>query len=122
MSQKIVEKLRKRVIKNFMDILVLTKLRNSQMSGYDVISYIHKRFGILVSSGTVYSLLYSLERQGLIKGAINGRKRVYLLTEKSEQDLESIKKTGGEIQNLLRNILSLNEIQQSPTPTRKSHG
>lgn len=122
MSEKITEKLRKRVIKNFIDILVLTKLRNSPMSGYDVISYIHKRFGILVSSGTVYSLLYSLERQGLIKGAINGRKRVYRLTEKSEQDLESIKKTGGEIQNLLRNILSPNEIQQSPTPTRKSHG
>jgi DNA-binding PadR family transcriptional regulator len=116
-SLNILEKLRKRAIKNFMDILILTEIENSPLSGYDVIAHIHKRFGILVSSGTVYSLLYSLEREGLIKGVWNQRKRVYELTEKGEQNIKVIRKANEEIQNFLRNISLLNATQQSPMPT-----
>jgi len=107
-SSKLVEKLHKRVIQNFMDILILTEMRKGSLSGYDVIGFIHQRFGILLSSGTVYSLLYSLERDGWIKGAWNQRKRVYELTEKGEQNIKLITKANGEIQNFLKNISLLN--------------
>jgi len=60
------------------------------MSGYDVISFIHNKFNLLVSSGTVYSLLYSLERNGLIEGSWDERKRVYRLTEKGAKTIETI--------------------------------
>jgi len=79
------------------------------MSGYDIIGLIHKRFGILVSSGTVYSLLYSLERNGLIKGVQNRRKRVYTLTEKGKQNIEILTKANEEIQSFLRNMLVLKD-------------
>jgi len=102
------EKLRKRVIKNFMDILILTELKKQSLSGYDVMGLIHKKFDVLVSSGTVYSLLYSLEREGLIKGVLNQRTRVYELTEKGERDIKVITKANEEIQNFLRNISLLN--------------
>lgn len=107
-SSKLVEKLRKRVIQNFMDILVLTEMKKGSLSGYDVIALLHRRFGILLSSGTIYSLLYSLERDGLIKGVWNQRKRVYELTEKGEQNIKVITKANEEIQNFLRNISLLN--------------
>jgi DNA-binding PadR family transcriptional regulator len=107
-DSKLVEKLRKRVIQNFMDILILTEMKKSSLSGYDVIALLHRRFGILLSSGTVYSLLYSLERDGLVKGAWNQRKRVYALTEKGEQNMQVITKANEEIQNFLRNISLLN--------------
>src|SRR3990170_4514872 len=84
--QKIVEKLRRRTIQNFLDILILTEMKNSSLSGYDVIGLVHQRFGILMSSGTVYSLLYSLERDGWIRGFRKHRKRAYDLTEKGEQN------------------------------------
>jgi len=116
-SSKILEKLRRRAIKNFMDILVLTEINKDSLSGYDAIAHIHKKFGILVSSGTVYSLLYSLERDGLIKGEWNQRKRVYKLTEKGEQNIKVVTKANDEIQNFLRNISLLNATQQSQTPT-----
>jgi DNA-binding PadR family transcriptional regulator len=80
-----------------MDIFILTELKNNPMSGYDVISHIHKRFGILMSSGTVYNLMYSLERNGLIKGVQNQRKRLYALTEKGEQNIKIITKANEEI-------------------------
>jgi DNA-binding PadR family transcriptional regulator len=70
-----------RIVKNFMCITILTELRNGPISGYDVISFIHNKFHLLVSSGTVYSLLYSIERNGLIKGTWKERKRVYKLEE-----------------------------------------
>lgn len=109
MPKKMVEMLRKRTIKSFMDILFLAELKDNHMSGYDVISRINKRYGILVSSGTVYSLLYSLERKGLIKGSWNQRKRVYALTEKGEQNITTIKKANKEIQSFLRNMSSLKQ-------------
>jgi len=36
-----------------MDIIILAELGNRPMSGYDVISFIHNKFRLLVSSGTV---------------------------------------------------------------------
>jgi DNA-binding PadR family transcriptional regulator len=82
MEGKILRKIHERIIKNFMDVIIMTELRNGSLSGYDFISYIHNKFNLLVSSGTVYSLLYSLERNGLIEGVWEERKRVYKLTQK----------------------------------------
>lgn len=108
MGPQIVGDLRERVIKSFLDILILSQLKETSMSGYDLIAFIHKKFDFLVSSGTVYSTLYSMERAGLIKGTFDERRRVYKLTKKGLDDLKSIKKANGEIQNLLRKVLPLN--------------
>ncbi|TFH22837.1 PadR family transcriptional regulator [Candidatus Bathyarchaeota archaeon] len=62
---RIIKKMHERVIKTFMDTIILAELQNGSISGYDVISFIHNKFGFLASSGTVYSLLYSLERNDL---------------------------------------------------------
>ncbi len=105
------------IVKNFMGILILTEIKKGSLSGYDVIRLIHRRFGILVSSGTVYSLLYSLERDGLIRGVWNKRKRVYPLTEKGERNIKVITKANDEIQNFLKNISSQNPTKQPTTPT-----
>ena len=113
MPTKIAEKLRRRTIKSFMDILILAELNNGSLSGYDIIGLIHKRFGILVSSGTVYSLLYSMERNGLIKGVQNQRKRVYTLTEKGEQNTKIITKANKEIQSFLKNMLLLSQATRA---------
>ena len=87
LESKILKKMHERIIKNFMDIIIMTELRNASLSGYDVISYIHNKFNLLVSSGTVYSLLYSLERNGLVEGVWEERKRVYKLTPKGEKTI-----------------------------------
>ena len=105
---KLIEKLRKRVIQNFMDIMILTEIKKRSLSGYDVIGLVHNKFGVLMDSGTVYSLLYSLERDGLIKGVWNQRKRVYQLTENGEQNIKVITKANQEVQNFLRSVSLLN--------------
>jgi len=103
-----VENLRRRTIKTFMDMLILAELQEKPLSGYDIISLIHKRFNVLVSSGTVYSLLYSLERKGLVTADMDQRKRVYTLTEKGKQTLETVGRANEEINSLVHNLISRN--------------
>jgi len=92
-----------------LDVLVLAELRNGPMSGYDVIAFIHNKFRLLVSSGTVYSLLYSLERDGLIMGSWNQGKRVYKLTEKGEETIKAIMQANDKIQFLVTNLLKMQQ-------------
>jgi len=95
----------RRIIKNFLDVLVLAELRNGPLSGYDVIAFIHNKFRLLVSSGTVYSLLYSLERDGLIVGSWSQRKRIYKLTEKGEETIKAVMNANDKIQYLMTSLL-----------------
>jgi len=108
---KVLKKMHERIIKNFMDIIILAELRIGPLSGYDVISFIHNKFHLLVSSGTVYSLLYSLERNGLIEGTWNERKRVYKLTDKGKKTIETVLNANDKIKNFITNLL---KVQSTP--------
>jgi len=101
------EKLEARTLKNMHRILVLAELRNHTMSGYDVIAFIHSKFGLLVSSGTVYSLLYSLERAGLIEGSWRQTRRVYGITRKGKERIEEILKANDKIKNFASQLVEL---------------
>jgi DNA-binding PadR family transcriptional regulator len=91
MLGKISEELRERIIKSFMDLIILKELRNSaNMSGYDVITLLHRRFHMLLSAGSLYSTLYAMEREELVEGFVAGGKRVYKITKKGEEKIQSI--------------------------------
>jgi DNA-binding PadR family transcriptional regulator len=102
---RIVKRLNEKIIKNFMDTIILAELRSGPISGYDAITFIHTKYGFLVSSGTIYSMLYSLERNGLISGINEERKRVYKLTEKGAKTLEIILHSQDKIKFLISTIL-----------------
>ncbi len=102
---RIFREMQERIIKDFMDVIIMTELRDGPLSGYDVISYINAKFNILVSSGTVYSLLYSLERNGLVEGLWRERKRTYKLTVKGDETITTILATQEKIKAFLSSIL-----------------
>lgn len=106
LEYNIQRKMLEKTIKNFIDILILAELRKeSIMSGYDFIAFCHKKFHILMSSGTVYSVLYSLERDGLIKGMKNSKKTVYKLTGKGEETIKVLLKAYERIQGFITTLL-----------------
>ncbi len=70
-------------------------------------AFIHNRFHLLISSGTVYSVLYSLERNGLIEGTWNERKRVYKLNGTGIRTIETVLKANDKIRNFITNILKV---------------
>jgi len=96
--------LRRRTVRNFMDFLILSILRKGAVSGYDIITVIFENFGFLPSSGSVYSTLYALEREGLVRGLWCGKKRLYALTEEGEKTIEAASASLGIIENLILNI------------------
>jgi len=107
LESKTAPPLNRRIIQNFMDIIILKHLKNNHpISGYDVIKYLHKKFHRLPSPGTVYSILYALERQNLIAGKVNNGKRVFKLTNEGEKHLKDISTTRNHIQALLSYIFS----------------
>jgi DNA-binding PadR family transcriptional regulator len=104
LESDILKKMHRRILKNFLDLLILIELEETSLSGYDVISFIHRRFDVLLSSGTVYSCLYFLEREGLIKSEWIRRKRVYELTEKGKQTVKTLLKMKDKILGLVVNL------------------
>ena len=80
------------------------ELRKRSVSGYDVIAFVHNKFGMLLSSGTVYSYLYFLERNGLIKGELVQRRRVYTLTEQGKENVKTLLNAKDKILGLLLNL------------------
>jgi len=107
LENETLEEMQTKMVKNFLDTIILAELRNkSALSGYDVINFIHKKFDIMISSGTVYALLYYMERKGLIEGSWNQRRRVYTLTNKGRETINAILKSKEEIQGFMRILIS----------------
>jgi DNA-binding PadR family transcriptional regulator len=106
-TSEFIKNLQRRLVKNFLDLLVLAELRKRPLSGYDVLLFIHSRHHFLVSSGTIYSVLYSLERNGLISGTYTNRKRVYRLTDKGEKTMKTVLSANDKIRNLTLSLLKV---------------
>lgn len=64
--ETIIEPQLKKMVKDNLRLIVLSILSNDGVSGYDIIKSIDKKFHIRLSPGTIYPLLYSLKKEGLI--------------------------------------------------------
>jgi len=92
MNREILPFMEKRILTNFMDLIILSILHNNglPLGGYDIIKILHREFSFLPNPGTVYSHLYSMERKGLLKSTENDRKRVYSLTREGKRYIEML--------------------------------
>ena len=91
MEDTISREIRTSLVKNFMKILILSQLDKTSMGGYDFIKFFYKKYNLLFSSGTIYSCLYAMERNGMVKGMWNRNKRIYKLTNKGRKMLNAIR-------------------------------
>ena len=110
MSQKlndVVKKIIERTVRNFLDIYILFNLKEANyLSGYDILTGINEQYRILVSPGTVYNVLYKLERDGLIESQESFGKRTYKITENGRRKIESITRSRLTILNLFTQIIN----------------
>jgi len=89
-ESEMLEKMHRRLAEDFLDMLILLKLSKGSLSGNDIISYIHKRFDMFVSAGTIYSCLFHLEKNELIRGELVNGKKVYTITEKGNENVKTL--------------------------------
>lgn len=110
-NSQIAQKLYRRTIYSFADFLVLAKLKDGlSMSCDDMIRFIHRRFGVKVSPGTVYAHLYSLEQNRLLTGYFDTKKyahaqRTYTITEEGKQSISEIIKQQNVLMDAIAGIL-----------------
>jgi len=109
MEREVVSSVYERFLKEFMDVLIMVKMKQGEISGYDMLTYFHNRFDLLVSPGTVYSVLYSMERKGLIKAQGVDRKRVYSLTTKGQATINAIRESSDVLESFLTRLLKEGE-------------
>lgn len=98
------------IVKNHLEIILLSLLLEKSMCGYDLIKEIIAKYNVMVSQGTVYPLLYSLKGEGIIhvesmKGDMKTKR--YSITENSrniiEKKIDVFIKTEEYILNSIRN-------------------
>ena len=94
-----------RIVKDFVDIIILNRLNSVPSSGYDITVYIHEKHEFFISTSNIYSTLYSLERKGFVKGDLTSRKRLYYLTQNGLNYIENVLNNRDDILNLIEKIL-----------------
>jgi DNA-binding PadR family transcriptional regulator len=74
-----------RFVKSFLDLFVLALLAEGSKHGYQLIEELRARTNVRVGAGTLYPLLYELEKQHLVSAewtSLTRRsRRVYEITE-----------------------------------------
>lgn len=80
------------IIKTYLDKIVLAMLNGQPAHGYQIIADLHRIFGVLLSPGTLYPLLYDLEEKNLVQVNVAGRRKVYSLTSKGKKKILYINK------------------------------
>lgn len=84
------ERIVARHVKTFLDIVVLAMLNGKPMYGYKLIAAVHKEFGVLLSPGSLYPLLHSLEDNKLIGSRFQGGKIVYTVTANGKKKFQNV--------------------------------
>ncbi|HOS87941.1 MAG TPA: PadR family transcriptional regulator [Candidatus Pacearchaeota archaeon] len=73
-------------------IYILTILKGGANYAWDLPEIIEKKFGFRPGNITPYRVLYLLEEQGLVKSALEERRRIYKITPQGIEELEKVKK------------------------------
>lgn len=72
-------------VRSFLDIVVMKVLDSTPAYGYEIMATVHREFGVLLSPGTLYPLLHSMEDKGLIESSQDGGRIVYSVSSKGKQ-------------------------------------
>jgi len=84
---------------------ILARLEDKQTNGYGLTTFFMKKFGVIMSTSTVYSTLYAMERNGLIKCRRSWRGRIYELTDKGKKILKDSRNKLEEVQSFIKTLI-----------------
>ena len=118
METEVYAKIKGKCVKNALNLIILVILQDRPwgLSGYDFIGLIYNFFDIMVSPGTLYPVLFSLQKQGLVHVEFRGKKRVYYPALKGKKSIESLINcfigANNQLNEFLRNVSNKSETLQ----------
>jgi DNA-binding PadR family transcriptional regulator len=111
-EKQIIRQAEEHLLRGFLDWIILKRLGEEGQTGYDIVQYILKEHGILIASGTVYSRLYSMERDGLIEATTWNGIRTYKLNLKGLQTVRIISNSDAVKQFLNKILLVKHQLRE----------
>ena len=106
-DNKFVLEEKRKLLKAFSDIAILDELtKGEHLSASDIIVFFHKNYDIRMSPGTLYPILYKLERRGYIKVIPDKKTRLYVLADSGRTALNSLQTRLEEIQIFIISLLN----------------
>jgi DNA-binding PadR family transcriptional regulator len=80
-----------KLMKGLLDLIILQFLNAQPMHGYQIITKVRKNFGVYCGPSTIYPLLNTLEKKGLVKSEWNMNfkrpRKIYALTSDGQNML-----------------------------------
>jgi DNA-binding PadR family transcriptional regulator len=101
-ESKALQETRKRILKAVLAPAILAQLAERRfLSATNIIELLRKQHGIKLSSGTVYPILYKLEREGKIKRVPNRMKMLWVLNGKGKETVSDLQEIVKKLQNII---------------------
>jgi DNA-binding PadR family transcriptional regulator len=90
-----------RIVRSFLDIIVLRMLTEESMWGYRIMTLLRERYNVMVGPPVIYPLLDRMGRDGLVSShqekQANRVRKIYTVTEKGQDYLNGMRKIADEI-------------------------
>ncbi|WNZ28338.1 MAG: PadR family transcriptional regulator [Candidatus Bathyarchaeota archaeon] len=100
--------LERKIFRALLDVIILANMpENGPTSGYDIMKLCQKKFGIKVSPSTIYSILFKLEKDRLIQGGFQYKKRVYSITKEGKRNLSKVTMNKEKLRNFFDEIINI---------------
>ncbi|MGD0646100.1 MAG: hypothetical protein ABSA75_14445 [Candidatus Bathyarchaeia archaeon] len=80
----------KKMVKDNLETILLALLHRKTMCGTEIIGTIHLKFHVLLSPGTIYPLLHSLDERGLITAKSYGKEKAYASVDGAKPKIERL--------------------------------
>ena len=104
MESELLIQMNERIVKNFLDMLILIELKRGPLSYSELASVFRKRFGEIVDFSLVDLNLNFLEKEGLIMSRKAKSSKAYALTTKGEEKVRAFLNSKNKILGLFLNL------------------
>ncbi len=113
-----------RMVKGFLDLFVLALLQDGSKHGYEMMRELKLRTGTNIGAGTLYPMLYELERMEFVSAewvsSVRRTRRMYKATEKGSKFLQQGFKAIDNLRSSTTNSASADPLQELTVSAKRS--
>ncbi len=93
-------------MKAILKMFILKQIANEPSTGYQIMKACYEKLGYKPSAGSIYPLLKSMEKEGIISSKREGRRVIYSLSNKGRKFFDGIEKIRDEFYKKLHSHIA----------------
>jgi DNA-binding PadR family transcriptional regulator len=105
LKSEIEPNMQERVLRAFLDLIILRALAEQPMTGYKISRLFHKKFGVLTNPSLIYPYLETMEKKKWIKRAEVEDGKTYCLAERGQRITDNMSVFTHEIRQAIKTMM-----------------